>query len=110
LNKKLIEAIYDTMIGSLIPQACVPGVENAFAPGTKCAQYSNDLYEAAIRLNDRLGEDDDQDVHELRSAMEDIQAELCYRMFVYGYKYGKHTAAFASRKKRKCPCRCRRRR
>ncbi len=76
------EDIYETMLGLRILQACVPGVENAFAEGTLCDRAYEDMRRAYERLCMRLGvTDNDKDLDDMVYAMEAIQQDLCRRMY-----------------------------
>ena len=86
MNQEQMEDIYATLIGVQAEQFRVPGVENAFAPGTYCDQRYADLIRHRQRLWDRLGCEDDEDLEEILCAMESIQRELCFKMFEYGRK------------------------
>ena len=67
----------------------MPGVENAFAQGTKCAGYYREIWDAYARLRDRLGvKDEDTDIEMMIYAFEEVQQELCYRMYHYGAIFG----------------------
>jgi len=89
LKLSFAERVYETMQGNLLPMDMIPGVEDAFAQGEKCAQLYAEVYAAERRLEDRLGmPSHDADVETLIRALLDIQEELCYRMYAYGAKYG----------------------
>ncbi len=76
---------YETLIGVLIPEARVAGVENAFAPGEVCDLAYEDMRRAYERLLDRLGvRDEDPDLDTIVSDMEIIQKDLCRRMYRMG--------------------------
>jgi len=67
----------------------MPGVEDAFAQGSYCAECYRDIWEAYGRLRDRLGvKDEDKDVEIIISAFENVQQDLCCRMYRYGAKFG----------------------
>ena len=85
LENKAFEDIYAALTGESI---VVPGVENAFAPGTYCARRYGDMTAHRQRLWERLGCEDDEDIEQILCAMESIQAELCRKMFEYGMKFG----------------------
>ena len=55
MNSKLMEYVYYSMTGSLISP--MDGIENAFGSGELCAKCYTDVYEAKIRLLERLGKD-----------------------------------------------------
>lgn len=83
--KYTLEDIYYTLCGELIDEARVPGVENAFAPGSLCDREYGKLRGACDRLLTRLGkEDEDADVEEIIDAMLSIQRELCFQMYRLG--------------------------
>ena len=81
--------VYDTLCDCLIPEACVPGVENAFAPGEICAQS----YEAAIAARNkilcRMGVEEDADLNCIFDELTHIARELGLKMFIYGSSLGK---------------------
>ena len=67
------------------------GVENAFAEGSYCASCYHEISEAYERLRDRLGVvDEDEDVEIIIGAFENIQQELCCRMYSYGVQFGEY--------------------
>ena len=67
----------------------MPNVENAFAEGEYCAIRYHEAMDAYARLRERLGGvDEDEDVEIMISAFEDIQRELCLRMYHYGAQFG----------------------
>ena len=84
------ENIYDTLTGSLWEEYCVPGVENAFADGSLCARLYEQVYQANLRLCDRLGQmDEDPDVELIISNLLQIARHLSLQM----YRYGQNTTA-----------------
>ena len=67
----------------------VPGVENLFEEGKKCALLYKEVYDAQRRLEKRLGvEMYDKDVETIIAALTDIQKELRFKMYLYGAKFG----------------------
>ena len=75
--------IYETMLGLLEPEACVPGIENAFADGSFCADQYEKMCSAYERLCARLNvRDEDQDLNTMVDSMEAIQKELCRRIYL----------------------------
>lgn len=80
---------YETMACFMKEEHKMPGVEDAFAEGSYCARCYREIWEAYGRLRDRLGvEDEDADVEIIIRAFEDVQQELCYRMYDYGAIFG----------------------
>lgn len=79
------EDIYETMLGLRIPEACVPGVEDAFSEGGLCQREYDRMRSAYARLCSRLGAgDEDPDLNTMVDAMEAIQRDLCQRIYRYG--------------------------
>ena len=63
LSNSFIDDVYDTLQGSLIPEFCIPGVKNLFLEGSPCGTAYAEMYEAYMRLLDRLNKtDEDSDV------------------------------------------------
>ena len=63
LSNDFIRCVYDTLQGSLIPEACIPGVKNLFSEGSPCDLAYSEMQDAYLRLLDRLNEtDEDWDV------------------------------------------------
>ena len=80
---------YETMACHVIKEYRMPGVEDAFADGAFCMERYNEAMDAYERICERLGVvDEDADVEIMRNAFDDIQRELCYRMYRYGARFG----------------------
>lgn len=89
MRNSFIQDVYDTMQGIFESDVLVPGVEPAFIAGKKCERLYAQVYDAERRLEARLGvEAHDPDVECIISSLQDIQEELCYRMYHYGAKFG----------------------
>lgn len=74
--------VYETMLGLRERDAQVPGIEDAFAEGTPCANGYEQMRSAYERVCHRLGVvDEDPDLNAIVENMERIQKELCRRMF-----------------------------
>lgn len=85
----MLERVYDSMARHLQDADRVPGVEDAFAPGTYCMERYIQMKDAYDRLCVRLGVvDEDSDVETIINCMMDIEQELCFRMYRYGAMYG----------------------
>ena len=77
--------IYYSLLGEYTPEYALPWVENAFAPGSLCDQALTQIWDARRRLSLRLGTDEeDPDVMDILNAYEQIQKELCRRMYRMG--------------------------
>ena len=85
----VVEAVFDALCGEAIPEACVPGVENAFAPGSPCDSHYEAAMAAYARLRHRLcSGEEDEDVECILTALRSITRELCLRMFICGAAFG----------------------
>ena len=90
MNDKLLNDIYLSLQGSLIPEAAVPWVPNLFKPYGYCEREYNELREAYARVCTRLGidpDDEDDDMNRMVLAMEHIQEVCCKEMFRLGMEY-----------------------
>ncbi len=77
--------IYETMLGLLEPEAQVPNVDDAFGKDSVCAREYEEMRQAYERLCNRFGiTDEDEDLNAIVSHMENIQKDLCYRMYYLG--------------------------
>ncbi len=73
----LYDDIYDTLIGNFIPEYALPWVPNAFTQGSACEQAYRRMMEARDRIEERLGTEDDEDIHCMLIEMDTIQRLLC---------------------------------
>ena len=89
IKGSFIQDVYESMQGMFESDMSVPGVEHAFALGEKCERLYGQVYDAERRLEERLGVGPhDEDVECIISSLTDIQEELCYRMYIYGARFG----------------------
>ena len=97
MNKSLLDDIYLSVQGQIIPGLAVPCAENMFAPDSFCEKKYAEMREAYERLCTRLGvdlDDEDDDLNRMVDAMEKIQEVLCKKMFELGMVYAE--SCFAS--------------
>ncbi len=93
LSADFIEDVYNTVQGNLIPDACIPGVENLFSDGSPCDQAYEQMHNAYQRLLQRLNKkDDDQDVETIIHSMLTISAHVGTAMYLYGAKFALQSA------------------
>ena len=78
------DEVYESMLGLLTEEYALADVNNAFVPGSYCDRQYARMRAAYERLCDRLktGEED-PDLDVMVDAMENIQKELCRRLFHY---------------------------
>ena len=81
------DAIYELLTGERVPGPDDPAVENLFAEGELCEALYNDVYEANLRLCERLKVQEDQDVEIIINNLLRISKLLGRRMFYYGTKF-----------------------
>ena len=94
IEEALIEDIYDSLQGVLVPEARVPWVKNLFLPGSPCDRAYSDMLDAYERLRDRLGAaDEDEDVEIIINFLLDIQQILGHEMFRCGVEYARRTGS-----------------
>lgn len=87
MQNNQIENIYNTLIGVINEEYCVPGVENLFAEGGECDRAYEQMLEAYARLRDRLGvADEDADAEAIIDSLLKIQRLIAVKMFEYGRK------------------------
>ena len=85
-----VEAIYETLSGLRLPEAEVPGIENAYADGSLCQRNYSQMLDAYQRLCVRLHtREEDPDVEIIINNMLTIEKELAIKMFYYGLEYGR---------------------
>ena len=78
------QGVYDTLCGQAEQDACIPGVENAFARGCVCDRSYEAAVEAKNRILMRLGVDEDPDVDRIFGELMYIARQLSLKMFAYG--------------------------
>ena len=84
------ENVYLSLTGELREEYAIPGVENAFAAGSRCDELYGQIYEANRRLCERLGKsDDDRDVELIINNFLEMNRILCLEMYRYGQVYGR---------------------
>lgn len=90
VTKELLDLIYLSAQGLLVPGAAVPWVENMFTPGSYCESAYARMRDAYERLCTRLGvdvDDEDDDLNCMMESLENIQEVLCKEMFELGVTY-----------------------
>ncbi len=81
------EEVYYSLSGMLIDP--LDDVENLFEDGKPCEQWYSDMYDAYMRICERLDvQDEDDDVEIIISSLLRIQEKIAYRMYHYGAIYG----------------------
>ena len=88
MKEVFIQNVYDTLLGMLTEEACVPGVRSAFEEGMPCQEKYDQMLTAYQRLRDRLAvENEDPDVEVIINSLLDISKILGREMFLYGMNF-----------------------
>lgn len=89
------EWIYDSLNGDLIEEYRCKGVENLFAEGSECLELYGQIYEASLRICERLepGKDkeEDEDTEIMINSMLKMMEIVALKMYEYGAKFGMRT-------------------
>ena len=97
MDDMIIETIYDTVVGQIIDELAVPGVENLFAPGKECSYLYLHSREAYARLCTRLqcAQDapssftEDHDLDIITDSLDKICRLVAFEMFRCGARFQK---------------------
>lgn len=85
------EIIYQIMNGNMEPDLLsLPGdftIVDEFSDGRECGKLYDRVYAAKLRLEEKLGSDENQDVEEIINCMNRISKILALKMFDYGTKF-----------------------
>ena len=84
MKEKTVDIVYDLLIGTRIRQMDDPIVENLFAEGRECELLYSKVYDANIRLCQRLGVEEDLDVEIIIRSLLKICDLTAKRMYRYG--------------------------
>ena len=87
MNTQFANIVYDLLSGERLPTEGDPIVENMFAEGRTCEELYNDVYDANLRLCERLGVQEDADVELIINNLLRISRLLGTKMFHYGTKH-----------------------
>ena len=90
VDDAMIEDIYASLQGVLIPEARVPWVRNLCVPGSPCDRAYAEMLRAYEHLTARLGvAEEDADVEIIINSLLDIQQLVGYEMFRCGLEYAR---------------------
>lgn len=93
MKTSVLEDIYYTLIGEMVPECRFPGVEDAFTEGSICDMSWQDMDAARNRILERLGTPEgDGDMDTVVDSLTIIPKELCQRMFRLGWAMGNVSA------------------
>lgn len=87
-DEKRKQLIYELMIGLYdlekvqFPESKL--VENEYEDGKPCSELYSRVYDANVRLCERLGVEEDEDVETIINCMNDIAHILAMKMYDYG--------------------------
>ena len=86
MEEVVINLIYDTLADLTSDPYRLPGIENAFAPGSECDALYAQAYKSGRRICMRLGVESDPDLELIFHNLEEISRILGCKMFLYGEK------------------------
>lgn len=61
-------------------------IENEFSENRECEQLYGEVYNAKLRLAEKLGEDEDADIEQIINCMSKILRILAFKMYDYALK------------------------
>ncbi len=88
MREEFVDIVYDLLNGTRIRQPGDPEVENLFAIGRECEQLYGLVYDANLRLCQRLGVEEDADVETVINSLLRICELTGKRMYRYGAELG----------------------
>ena len=88
MSDSKMKLAYESMACFLDKDHRLPGVEDAFAQGTYCESRYQEIWDIYEHLRDRLEAEEIADMDRMINAFDDLQRELCYRMYRYGAQFG----------------------
>ena len=88
MNEKIVDIVYDLVIGERLCQPGDPEVEDLFSPGRECANLYKQVYEANLHLCNRLNTAEDKDVEAIINSMMQICRLVGKSMYRYGVQIG----------------------
>ena len=88
MREKMVDIVYDLIIGQRICQPGDPEVEDMFSPGRECANLYKQVYEANLHLCNRLNTAEDKDVETIINSLLEICSIVGKRMYRYGVEFG----------------------
>lgn len=84
MEDKIAEMVYDRLLGHSLLSTDAYRVENLFEEGSRCDELYQQIYEANLRLCQRLGAEEDRDVQEIIDAFWEITRLVGEKMYHYG--------------------------
>ena len=87
MHEKTVDIVYDLLIGTRIRQPDDMVVENLFAEGRECELLYSQVYDANLRICQRLGVEEDSDVETIINSLLQICALTSKRMYYYGKEF-----------------------
>ena len=88
LSDSFIDDVYHSLLGSLTPQARIPGVQNLFLEGSPCETAYSQMLQAYAQLLARLKEqEEDSDVETIITSLLTISRILGKEMYRCGAEF-----------------------
>lgn len=89
MEDKIAEMVYNRLLGHTLLESRAYEVENLFEEGSRCDGLYQEIYEANLRLCQRLGVEEDRDVQTIIDSFWEITKLVGEKMYRYGQLAGK---------------------
>ena len=89
MEDKIAEMVYNRLLGHNLMETEVYQVENLFEEGSRCDELYQEIYEANLRLCQRLGVEEDRDIQTIIDAFWEINRLVGEKMYRHGQLNGK---------------------
>ena len=89
MEDKIAEMIYNRLLGHTLLEIQAYDVDDLFEEGGRCDGLYQEIYEANLRLCQRLGVEEDRDVQTIIDAFWEITKLVGEKMYHHGLLAGK---------------------
>lgn len=89
MEDKIAEMIYDRLLGHNLLEADAYRVDNLFEEGSPCDGLYQEIYDANLRICQKLGVEEDRDVQTIIDSFWEITKLVGEQMYRHGQQTGK---------------------
>lgn len=89
MEDKIAEMVYNRLLGHSLLETQAYRVESLFEEGSRCDMLYQDIYDANLRLCQRLGVEEDRDVQTIIDSFWEITKLVGEQMYRHGQNSGK---------------------
>ena len=89
MEDKIAEMVYNRLLGHSLLETKAYAVEDLFEDGSRCDALYQDIYDANLRLCQRLGVEEDRDVQTIIDSFWEITKLVGEKMYRHGQLTGK---------------------